>query len=150
MRPKIIDKTMTAFNARIFLDAELPMYISMADKDLTALSSPQLSSEGGHQNGVNHQEKKLDDYWAANAVVEAVHAAAHRITKCNNERDIFIKYYFDKWRDIEIARYYNVSTATITRRKTDALVDFAIRLNHQKNNSKHNCDWLDSLVEYQS
>lgn len=141
-----IDREKTANEARIFLEYDLPKLASMADRDIASLSSPQLSFSCSHSNGMNHQQDVLIDHWSADAALVAVHAAAHHIPNQNYQRDIFILTYFKHRFEHELSAKYAISLSTLRRRKVDALVEFAIRLDVQKQKPQHNCDWLESLV----
>ena len=143
---KDIDREKTANKARYFLEHDLPKLASMADRDITSLSSPQLSFICSHSNGMNHQQDMLIDHWSADTALVAVHAAAHHIPNFEYERDIFILTYFKHYSEDSLAIKYSMSNSTLRRRKKKALVEFARRLDVQKVKPQHNCDWLESLV----
>ena len=88
----------------------------------------------------------LLDHWSADTALIAVHAAAHHIPNEEHERDIFIQCYFMHRTDKEMINRFVISRSSLRRRKNLALIEFARRLDVQKNNPNHNCDWLESLV----
>lgn len=136
----------TASKASKFLQKDLPMLASMADRDITSLSSPQLSWAPAHSTGKNHQQDMIIDHCAAETAVHAVHAASHHIPKLNYERRIFILTYFHNYDEQQLEAMFSISKSTLRRRKQKALVEFALRLDVQKLKKQHQCDWLDSLV----
>lgn len=143
-----IDMEKTAENTRHFLEHDLPMLASMADKDITALSSPQLSWAPAHTNGKNHQQDMIIDYVSSDTAIQAVHAAAHHIPDIDSERQIFILTYFRNWSEKQLETKFAISRSTLNRRKFKSLVEFAIRLDVQKDKPQHQCGWLTSLVAY--
>ena len=46
----------------------------------------------------------------------------------------------------ELVNKMLISKSTLRRKKRKALIEFAVRLDTQKRNPNHNCDWLASLV----
>lgn len=143
-----INKGLTVYKAREFLEQDLPALMRMADRDVTSLSSPQLSWSTSHATGINRAPSTLIDHWSADIALEAIHDAAHHIPQFNDEREIFILTYFKHWTSRELQNKFVLSSSTLRRRKNDALVEFAQRLDVQKVDPKHNCDWLHSLVVY--
>ena len=141
-----IDMDKTAEHARDFLSHDLPGLVSMADKDITSLSSPQLSWAPSHSSGGDSQQDLLINHWSAQTALEAIHAAAHHIPELDDERQIFILTYFKKKPEKYLTRKFAISPSTLRRRKNKALVEFAIRLDVQKVNKQHQCDWISSLV----
>lgn len=140
-----INEEETAAKAREFLEVDLPKLASLADRDVTSLSSPQLSFSCSHGHAKSTDDM-LIDHWSADVALVAVHAAAHHIPNLNNERDVFILTYFKGWTEDEITKRYPISRSTVTRYKRLALVEFAQRLDVQKCKPMHQCDWLESLV----
>lgn len=141
-----VNQKKTAKKARHFIEHELPMLAGMADRDVESLSAPKLSWSTSHATGGNHQESMLIDHWSAQNAMIAVHTAAYHIPNVDYQRDIFINKFFKHVSDNELVMRYAVSPSTLNRRKNKSLVEFAIRLDVQKNLDQHNCDWLSSLV----
>lgn len=140
-----INEEETAAKAREFLEIDLPKLASLADRDVTSLSSPQLSFSCSHGHAKSTDDM-LIDHWSADAVLVAVHAAAHHIPNADHKRDVFILTYFNGWTEDEITRRLSISRSTVTRYKKSALVEFARRLDVQKRMPMHQCDWLESLI----
>ena len=140
-----INEEETAAKAREFLEVDLPKLASLADRDVTSLSSPQLSFSCSHGHSKSSDDI-LIDHWSADVALVAVHAAAHHIPNLNNQRDVFILTYFKGWTEKELSIKLGISRSTITRYKKSALVEFAQRLDVQKRKPQHQCDWLESLL----
>lgn len=140
-----IDVEKTLDKTRAFLEKDLRKLASLADRDVTSLSSPQLSFSVSHGSAKKSDDILLD-HWSADTALIAVHAAAHHIPNEEHERDIFIQCYFMHRTDKEMINRFVISRSSLRRRKNLALIEFARRLDVQKNNPNHNCDWLESLV----
>lgn len=140
-----IDEEKTVSNTREFLEFELPQLASLADRDVTSLSSPQLSFSCSH-SAPQSQDDLLINHWSADTALVAIHAAAHHIPAYNDERQIFINIYFRHMTEKELVNKMLISKSTLRRKKRKALIEFAVRLDTQKRNPNHNCDWLASLV----
>ena len=140
-----IDVEKTLDKTRNFLEKDLRKLASLADRDITSLSSPQLSFSCSHGSAKKSDDILLD-HWSADTALIAIHAAAHHIPNEEHERDIFIQCYFMHRTDKEMINRFVISRSSLRRRKNLALIEFASRLDVQKNNPNHNCDWLESLV----
>ena len=140
-----IDVEKTLDKTREFLEKDLSKLASLADRDITSLSSPQLSFSCSH-GSTKQADDILINHWSADTALTAIHAAAHHIPNEEHERDIFIQCYFMHRADKEMINRFVISRSSLRRRKNRALVEFARRLDVQKNNPNHNCDWLESLV----
>ena len=140
-----IDVDETLDKTRDFLEKDLGELASLADRDVTSLSSPQLSFSCSH-GGTKQADDILIDHWSADIALTAIHAAAHHIPNEEHERDISTQRYFMHRTDKEMIDRSVISRSNLRRRKNRALVEFARRLDVQKNNPNHNCDWLESLV----
>lgn len=140
-----INEEKTAANARNFLEKDLPKLASLADRNVTSLSSPQLSWSCSHGNG-SKPDDLLINHWSADTALVAIHAAAHHIPNTNHERDIFISTYFSNYTEKQLRIKFCISRSTLNRYKKLALVEFARRLDVQKSKPQHNCDWLESLI----
>ena len=140
-----IDVDETLDKTRDFLEKDLGELASLADRDVTSLSSPQLSFSCSH-GGTKQADDILIDHWSADIALTAIHAAAHHIPNEEHERDISTQRYFMHRTDREMIGRGLISRSNLRRRKNRALVEFARRLDVQKNNPNHNCDWLESLV----
>ena len=140
-----IDVEKTLDKTRNFLEKDLRKLASLADRDVTSLSSPQLSFSYSH-GSAKKSDYILIDHWSADTALIAIHAAAHHIPNEEHERDIFIQCYFMHRTDKEMINRFVTSRSSLRRRKNLALIEFARRLDVQKNNPNHNCDWLESLV----
>lgn len=144
-----IDVEKTLDKTRDFLEKDLRKLASLADRDVTSLSSPQLSFSVSH-GSVKKSDDILIDHWSADTALIAVHAAAHHIPDLDHEREIFILYYFKYYSDNDLVNRFTISRSSLRRRKNHALLEFARRLDVQKSNPNHNCDWLESLIVKQS
>lgn len=144
-----IDVEKTLDKTRDFLEKDLGKLASLADRDVTSLSSPQLSFSCSHGN-TKKADDILIDHWSADIALTAIHVAAHHIPNEEHERDIFIQCYFMHLTDKEMINRFVISRSSLRRRKNHALIEFARRLDVQKNNPNHNCDWLESLVVKQT
>ena len=140
-----IDVEKTLDKTRNFLEKDLRKLASLAERDVTSLSSPQLSFSCSHGSAKKSDDILLD-HWSADTALIAIHAAAHHIPNEEHERDIFIQCYFMHRTDKEMINRFVISRSSLRRRKNLALIEFARRLDVQKNNLNHNCDWLESLV----
>lgn len=140
-----INEEETIAKTREFLEIYLPKLASLADRDVTSLSSPQLSFSCSH-GGVSKSDDILVNHLSADIALVAIHAAAHHIPNPNHERDVFVLTYFKGCTEKQVTTKLAISRSTITRYKKFALVEFARRLDVQKRIPKHNCDWLESLV----
>ena len=140
-----IDENKTAVKAREFLEQDLPKLASLADRDVTSLSSPQLSFSCSHGSGSNQQDL-LINHWSADTALVAIHVAAHHIPNQNHEREVFIYTYFKHYSEDQVSKRLSISRSTVNRYKKASLVEFARRLDVQKKIPQHNCDWLESLV----
>ena len=140
-----IDVEKTLDKTRAFLEKDHRKLASLADRDVTSLSSPQLSFSVSH-GSAKKSDDILIDHWSADTALIAIHAAAHHIPNEEHERDIFIQCYFMHRTDKEMINRFVISRSSLRRRKNLALIEFARRLDVQKNNPNHNCDWLESLV----
>lgn len=144
-----IDVEKTLDKTRDFLEKDLRKLASLADRDVTSLSSPQLSFSVSH-GSVKKSDDILIDHWSADTALIAVHAAAHHIPDLDHEREIFILCYFKYYSDNDLVNRFTISRSSLRRRKNHALLEFARRLDVQKSNPNHNCDWLESLIVKQS
>lgn len=144
-----IDVEKTLDKTRDFLEKDLRKLASLADRDVTSLSSPQLSFSVSH-GSAKKSDDILIDHWSADTALIAVHAAAHHIPDLDHEREIFILYYFKYYSDNDLVNRFTISRSSLRRRKNHALLEFARRLDVQKSNPNHNCDWLESLIVKQS
>lgn len=140
-----INEEQTAANARNFLEKDLPKLASLADRNVTSLSSPQLSWSCSH-GSASKPDDLLINHWSADTALVAIHAAAHHIPNFNYERDIFILTYFKYYTEKQLRNKFCISRSTLSRYKKLALVEFARRLDVQKKKPQHNCDWLESLI----
>lgn len=140
-----INEERTAAKAREFLEFDLQKLASLADRDVTSLSSPQLSFSCSHGSATKTDDL-LINHWSADAALVAIHAAAHHIPNLNHERDVFILTYFCGWTEDQVTKKLSISRSTVTRYKKLALVEFARRLDVQKRKPQHQCDWLESLI----
>lgn len=144
-----IDVEKTLDKTREFLEKDLGKLASLADRDVTSLSSPQLSFSCSH-GSTKQADDILIDHWSADIALTAIHAAAHHIPDINEEREIFILCYFKGYTDKTLINRFAISRSSLRRRKNHALLEFARRLDVQKSNPNHNCDWLESLIVKQS
>lgn len=144
-----IDVEKTLDKTRAFLEKDLRKLASLADRDVTSLSSPQLSFSVSH-GSAKKSDDILIDHWSADTALIAVHAAAHHIPDLDHEREIFILCYFKYYSDKDLVNRFTISRSSLHRRKNHALLEFARRLDVQKSNPDHNCDWLESLIVKQS
>ena len=140
-----IDVDETLDKTSDILEKELGELASLEDREVTSLSSPQLYISCSH-GGTKQADDILIDHWSADIALTAIHAAVHHIPNEEHERDIFIQCYFMHRTDKEMIDRFVISRSSLRRRKNRALVEFARRLDVQKNNPNHNCDWLDRLV----
>lgn len=144
---KEVDEEKTTEKVRHFLLYDLPKLASLADRDLTSLSSPQISFESSH-GSPKMKDDTIVDKFAADKALTAIHVAAHHIPKEDHKRDIFILTYFGHCSEYELINKFMISISTLRRRKNKSLIEFARRLDVQKHKPQHNCDWLDSLIVY--
>ena len=140
-----IDVEKTLDKTRAFLEKDLRKLASLADRDVTSLSSPQLSFSVSH-GSAKKSDDILIDHWSADTALIAIHAAAHHIPNPDHEREIFILCYFKHYPDKDLVNRFTISRSSLRRRKNHALLEFARRLDVQKSNPNHNCDWLESLI----
>lgn len=145
MLGKDIDRIKTAQKTREFIKFEVPNLASMADRDVTSLSSPQLTFSASHSSG-NSQQDMLVNHWSADTALVAIHTAAHHIPNYQHLREIFILTYFKHFSERTLEIKFSISNSTLRRRKVKSLVEFAIRLEVQKEKPQHNCDWLENLI----
>ena len=136
-----IDVEKTLDKTRNFLEKDLRKLASLADRDVTSLSSPQLSFSCSH-GSAKKSDDILIDHWSADTALTAIHAAAHHIPNEEHERDIFIQCYFMHRTDKEMSNRFVISRSSLRRRKNLALLEFARRLDVQKNNPNHNCNMI--------
>ena len=106
-----IDVDETLDKTRDFLEKDLGELASLADRDVTSLSSPQLSFSCSH-GGTKQADDILIDHWSADIALTAIHAAVHHIPNEEHERDIFIQCYFMHRTDKEMIDRFVISRSS--------------------------------------
>lgn len=115
------DKTVARVNS--FLKEDVERLMRMCGRDMTDLSSPQLSQAPSHSNYINSAEVKMIRGLNAEAIVEAVYDA---INHCSDDsKSIIIALYVehDSW--IYVQRLLCCSQNKLSYLRHRALLEFA-------------------------
>lgn len=124
-----IDKVKTAQAVKDFFADDFNHYLNLANKHLSDISSPTLDPNNvGSHDVLNHQDERMIINLDAQACVVAVD---HTISSCSYPSNtILYLSYIKKWSDIDIAKRLIYQSARYYQLKSEALVEFAERLDY--------------------
>lgn len=124
-----LNKAKTAQKVKNFFADDFDHYLNLANKHLSDISSPQLDPNGAtNHDGKNHQDENIVINIDAHACVAAVD---HTINSCDYNHAIILYLYFIKHNtDETIAQRLHCQLTRYYEIKTDALVEFAERMDY--------------------
>ena len=126
-----LNKLKTAQKVKDFFADDFNHYLNLSGKHRTDLSSPSFDPTGvSAQNGINHQDESMTINIDA---VNCVKAFDDAISSCTNTGDmpyamILYLYYIKRMQDYRISARLGYQSARYYELKSEALVEFAERL----------------------
>lgn len=124
-----LNKTKTAQKVNDFFTEDFNHYLNLANKHLSDISSPKLDATGvTTHDGKNHQDESLAINLDAQACVAAVD---HALSSCDYKHGkILYQYFIQGLTDEKIYQQLNYQSSRYYEIKTDALVEFAERMDY--------------------